>query len=74
MVVMSIVVWSSYPSYAEISGSYKYKILDDGTVNITDYTGTESELVIPSTIEEKQITSIEAYGFYKCSSLHTIEV
>ena len=35
---------------AETYGDYTYTLLDDGTVEITDYTGSATELEIPSEI------------------------
>ena len=35
---------------AESYGNYTYKVLDDGTVEITEYKGTASAVNIPNTI------------------------
>ena len=54
---------------AEIYGDYEYELLDDGTVEITNYTGTATNLEIPSEIEGKSVTSIRYYAFNGCSSI-----
>ena len=54
---------------AEIYGDYEYELLDDGTVEITNYTGTATDLEIPSEIEGKNVTSICRYAFSGCSSI-----
>ena len=47
-------------------GDYDYQILDDGTVEITDYKGSDTNLVIPSEIDGKKVTSIgSAFLFWK---------
>ena len=51
------------------SGDYEYEILDGGTVEITAYNGTATELTIPSTIDDKKVTSIGGSAFYDCDSL-----
>ena len=48
---------------AETSGDYSYKVLSDGTVEITGYTGTATEVAIPGTIDGKAVTSIGKYAF-----------
>ncbi len=58
---------------------YKYKELDDGTVEITGYWGKEGEiisgkLVIPSEINGKRVTSIGDSAFFQCSGLTQISI
>ena len=48
---------------AESFGDYKYEVLDNGTVEITNYTGSTAELVIPSEIDGKTVTSIGKRAF-----------
>ncbi len=46
----------------------KYQTIATNSVEITGYTGTASgDLVIPSTINGKSVTSIGAYAFNECS-------
>ncbi len=42
---------------------------DDNTYAMTDYTGTVTEIVIPSVYSGKAVTSIGNYAFDDCSSL-----
>ena len=49
---------------AETYGDYEYTVLSDGTVEITDYTGdSDTELVIPSELDGKKVTSIGEAAF-----------
>ncbi len=59
---------------AETSGDYEYTVLDDDTVEITGYTGSETELEIPSEIDGKSVTSIGEYGFYCCGNLESVKI
>ncbi len=42
---------------------------EDGTLSIEKYHGTAKELVIPSTVNGKTVTSIERSPFYDCDTL-----
>ncbi len=42
---------------------YEYTVLEDETVEITKYQGTETEIVVPSVIDEKPVTSIGKLSF-----------
>ncbi len=53
---------------------YRYRELEDGTLEITGYKGKDSELVIPSEINEKRVTSIGKNAFWGCSGLTQISI
>lgn len=49
---------------AETYGDFEYSVLDDGTVEITDYNGWKAEKVdIPEKIDGKSVTSIGNEAF-----------
>ena len=50
----------------------EYSILDDGTIEITKYNGKGGNVVIPSSIEGKKVTSIGKNAFRGCKKLTTI--
>lgn len=53
----------AYSSEEKTWGDYDYQILDDGTVEIMHYKGYDTNLVIPSEVDGKKVTSIgELYG------------
>lgn len=60
--------------HAETYDDYEYTLLDDGTVEISDYTGSDTEIQIPSVIDEKSVTSIGESAFSWCSNLSSIEI
>lgn len=45
------------------SGDYEYRILEDGTVEITDYTGNVTNLTIPGELDGYKVTRIGYYAF-----------
>ena len=59
---------------AETAGDYDYIILDDDTVMINKYNGTDIDVVIPDTIDGKPVTSIGESAFYHCTSLTAVTV
>ncbi|MBQ9375904.1 MAG: leucine-rich repeat domain-containing protein, partial [Ruminococcus sp.] len=56
-------VCGSRQATAETYGDYEYNVLDDGTVEITKYNGDADEVVIPSRINGKNVTSIGGWAF-----------
>ena len=57
-----------------ISGDYEYTFLDDGTVEISKYIGSDKEITIPDTIDGKKVTSIGNYVFENCIGLESITI
>ncbi|HJB74949.1 MAG TPA: leucine-rich repeat domain-containing protein [Candidatus Eubacterium faecale] len=60
--------------YSDYSGDFGYAVLEDGTVAIFDYTGSASELVIPSEFDGYTVTEIQGEVFEFCSSLTEVTV
>ncbi len=56
------------------SGDFKYTLQEDGTAEITDYTGKETKLTIPATLDGHSVTSIGGLGFFDCNSLTSITI
>ncbi len=59
---------------AEGSADYEYSELDDGTVSIVKYLGTEADIKIPDEIDGKKVTSIGEKAFYDMNSLTSVEI
>lgn len=56
------------------TNKFKCKLLDSGTVEITGFTGKESKLDIPSTINGKKVTSIGTRAFLDNTVLTDVTV
>ncbi len=52
----------------------KYRVLEDGTLEVSDCLSEDEKIVIPEEINGKKVTSIGAYAFYSCYSLTSIEI
>ena len=66
--------WTTYAEEEFTSGDYKYILLDDGTAEITDYKGSEADLIIPEMIDGYVVTSIGNEAFSWCYHLKSIRV
>ncbi|SDA20152.1 Leucine rich repeat-containing protein [Ruminococcus sp. YE71] len=58
----------------KIFGDYEYKVLDDGTAEITKYTGSDKVVEIPSEIGGYVLTSIGQRAFAFCTSLESVSI
>ena len=56
---------------ALVSGDFEYRVLSDGTVQILYYLGNDENVVIPGTIEGKEVTRV--MSFSKNENIVTIE-
>ena len=48
---------------------YEYNLLEDGTAEITKYTGNEEVLVVPDELDGYRVTVIGDNAFYSCQTL-----
>ena len=53
---------------------YEYSVLDNGTVEITKYTGSESKVAVPDEIDSKSVTKIGSGAFSRCAKLESITI
>ena len=74
--VMPFGKWNkgSFLAKAETSGDYKYQILDDGTIEITGYIGSDTEINIPNEIDGTKVTSIGEWAFEHCTTLKSVTI
>ena len=72
--IMSSTVYADEMQYSVGNSTYSYVIEDDGTVTITRYSGTDTDIVIPQSIDGKMVTSIGDSAFYRCSDLTSITI
>ena len=73
--LLSVPVMAEEPAemiYEE--GDFRYAILDDGTAEITKYTGTAKVLAIPAVLGGYPVTRIGDRAFYNCKSLTDITI
>ena len=70
----AMVVLCAVCAGAETYGDLEYSVLDDGTVEITDYNGSAKTVDIPEKINGKSVTSIGNCAFRYCTSLTSITI
>ena len=56
------------------SGDYRYKLLEDGTAEITEYSGKSETLIIPDTMDGHAVTALGANAFLLRSSLSSVTI
>lgn len=59
---------------ADTYGDYSYKILSDGTAEITGYSGSDTCLTIPNEINGYTVTSIGDSAFFEHSNITSITI
>ena len=70
----AMVVLCAVCAGAETYGDLEYSVLDDGTVEITDYNGSAKTVDIPEKVNGKSVTSIGNCAFRYCTSLKSITI
>ena len=53
---------------------YQYKVLEDGNISITKYTGSSASVTIPSKINNKTVTTIGSNAFYGNSFINSVVI
>ena len=56
------------------SGDYQYSLSDDGSAVIVKYTGTETNLTVPTELDGNRVTAIGGYSFESCTSIESVTI
>mgnify|MGYP003300528862 CR=1 FL=1 len=62
------------PRQEYVLGDYTYTLTEDGTAEITGYTGTEPEVVIPAEVDGHPVTAIGDGAFRCCGTLTGVSI
>lgn len=62
------------PVYAQISGDWRYEIYDGSTATIIGYSGSETEVEIPSELDGHEVTRIGDEAFFECAKLESVTI
>ena len=60
--------------YAKIIGDYSYELIDEDTVTILNYSGSDKNLIIPEKIEGKRVKKIGYGAFAESKSIESVEI
>ena len=74
VMLLSVISVAPISVSAATSGDYEYEILDDGTAEITEYSGSATELEIPDTLGGYTVTSIGEYAFSWSENLTSVTI
>ena len=74
IMVFSVIPMTGITAFAITSGDFEYKVISetDKTCEISNYTGTAADLIIPSKLDGYTITRIREYTFGNCTSLISV--
>ena len=73
--LLALTAFVAVPVTAETSGDWQYTVNEDGaTATITKYTGSATNVTIPSVIGGYSVTAIGNYAFYNCTSLTSVTI
>ena len=70
----AMVVMCAVCAGAETYGDFEYDVLDDGTVEITDYNGSAEKVDIPEKIDGRSVTGIGYSAFEYCSNITSVTI
>lgn len=80
-VLLAVLILALSPASAENGqhethtfGDYVYRILEDGTAEITEYTGSGYDIVIPDNLEGIRVTAVGDAVFFGNTELHSVSV
>ncbi|MDE5671366.1 MAG: leucine-rich repeat protein, partial [Eubacterium sp.] len=74
VMLFSITAGIDLSAFAEEFGDYGYEVLDDGTIRIIRYYGSDSDLNIPSVIDNKTVTIIGGGAFSEAYNAKSISI
>lgn len=76
MMVFSVIPMTGITAFAAVSGDFKYRVISekDKTCNITGYSGSTTEIVIPSQLDGYTVEKIDEYAFDRCTSLTSVTI
>lgn len=64
----------SIQSNLTLENGLEYSILDDGTIEVTGYTGDDKNLVIPNMIDDKAVSSIGKEAFFENKKIENVTI
>lgn len=74
IIMLSLFAFATVTTRAVTSGYFNYEVLKDGTAQITGYTGSESDLLIPESINGYIVSSLARESFRRCNSLVSVTI
>ena len=74
MIAMNNTMKVSAISAETSASSFYYQENDDGSITITGFNGSETDVIIPQEIEGKSVTAIGDYAFYFCKNIINVKI
>ena len=78
VISLPVIIFSSTDNNAvyanNISGDYSYELIDENTITILNYSGSEKSLVVPEKIDGKIVKKIGYGAFAECKSIESLVI
>ena len=74
LLLVSFFTLAPISANAETSGDYEYAFVGDGTVKITKYIGSDSEVTIPNVIDGYTVSRVGFCAFINCESVTEVTI
>lgn len=74
IMILSCFAEMTFSVGAATSRDYEYKVLNDGTVSITKYNGSGTDIIIPSEIYGCKVTKIGYKAFSRCVKASSVTI
>lgn len=69
-----LLAFSAPAEYTFTDADLTYRVLSDGTAEITKFAGSAGEIEIPSVLDGRGVSSISDYAFYECEGLVSVTI
>lgn len=74
IMLLSVLAIAPISVSAETIGDYEYKVLEDGTAEITNYSGIGGEVTVPNVLDGHTVSSIGSMAFMNCTALTCVTI
>lgn len=72
--MLSLLPMTAFAADSIVSGDYVYTVLEDGTAEIKNYTGSATEITVPDTLDGYTVTSIGEDALSEKNSLVSVTI
>ena len=74
IMLLSVLAIAPISVSAETIGDYEYTVLDDGTAEISNYSGIGGEVTVPNVLDGHTVSSIGSMAFMNCTALTGVTI
>ncbi len=72
--LFTLIAGLNFSAFADTSGDFEYTILDDGSVEVTKYTGSDKNIIIPINFNGHKVKNIGGFSFAYCNYIESVKI